>query len=258
MMVKPIPIRRGQITMIRNLLKRASWVRHVATLAVLAAVAGCAAPPARLVGAPPILQLPKLGQTWQFRELDGFSDRELARVGFRVTRSDADGVELAVTVDGEPLSGLREGQVERYARPWDVLEDASYGRVRRYTPAMPLLRADAPLETRVDDRMRVERPPKPRAENWIALSRFRGWETVTVPAGTFRVARYERVISYYDDDPFRWRTERRETLWYAPEVQHWVRRELAGTWTRPPYQRGRRGEVLRDDWIVWELTAYTP
>ncbi|NCU85394.1 MAG: hypothetical protein EBV57_05235 [Betaproteobacteria bacterium] len=64
---------------------------------------------------------------------------------------------------------------------------------------------------------------------------------MTVPAGTFRVARYERVMSYYDDDPFRWRTERRETLWYAPEVQHWVRRELAGTWTRPPYQRGRRG-----------------
>lgn len=225
-------------------------------LPVLVLLSACVGGPVLRAGDAPRLDLPAVGEVWRYRELNGFRDEAVAEVRYTVTRADAGGIELAVSVAGSPLSALRDGQTERYARPWDVLEDAVYDRLRLYEPALPLMRADAPAGRRVEDRARVQRPPQKGSENWTTLSRFAGWETVTVPAGTFRAARYERVTSYYDADIFRWRTERREKLWYAPEVGHWVRRELTGTWTRPPWQRGRRHEILRDDWIVWELTGH--
>lgn len=225
-------------------------------LPLLALLTACASAPQPQPGDAPRLDLPVVGEVWRYRELNGFRDEVVADVSYTVTRADAGGIDLAVSVAGSPLSALRDGQTERYARPWDVLEDAVYDRLRRYEPALPLVRVDALVGRRVEDRARVQRPPQRGAENWTTLSRFTGWETVTVPAGTFRAARYERVTSYYDADVFRWRTERREKLWYAPEVGRWVRRELTGTWTRPPWQRGRRHEILRDDWIVWELTGH--
>jgi len=230
--------------------------RLLTLLPLMTLLGACATGPRPVPGDAPRLDLPTVGEVWRYRELNGFRDEPVADITYTVARADAGGVEVAVGVAGSPLSALREGHVERYSRPWDVLEDSVYDRVRRYTPAMPLLRIDAALGVRVEDQSRVERPPQKRGENWTTLSRFVGWETVTVPAGTFRAARYERVSSYFDADVFRWRTERRETLWYAPEVRHWVKREVGGTWTRPIWQRGRRFELMRDDWIVWELTGH--
>jgi len=231
-------------------------IRRSLLLPLLLLLAACVSGPRPQPGEAPRLTPPAVGEVWRYRELNGFRDESVADVSYTVTRADGSGIDLAVSVSGSPLSALREGQVERYVRPWDVLEDSVYDRVRRYEPALPLLRTDAASGARVEDRARVQSPPRRGAENWTVLSRFAGWETVTVPAGTFHAARYERVTSYFDADVFRWRTERRETLWYAPEVGRWVRRELTGTWTRPPWQRGRRHEIMRDDWIVWELTGH--
>lgn len=230
-------------------------LRRVRLLLPLALLAACASAPRPVAGEAPALDMPAVGEVWRYRELNGFRNEPVADVTFTVTRADTNGIDLSVGVSGTPLSALRDGQTERYAKPWDVTEDA-IDRVRRYEPALPLLRADAPLGVRVDDRARVERPPTRQKENWTVLSQFEGWESVTVPAGTFRAARYKRVSSYFDADVFRWRTERRETIWYAPELRHWVKREVSGTWTRPFWQRGRRWDLMRDDWIVWELTGH--
>ncbi len=239
-----------------HILGRYTLGRAILLIPALLLVA-CASGPRPVAGDAPRLDMPAVGEVWRYRELNGFRNEPVADVAFTVTRADAGGIDLAVGVSGTPLSALRDGQTERYARPWDVTEDA-IDRVRRYEPALPLLRADVPVGVRVDDHARVERPPTRRQENWTTLSRFVGWETVTVPAGSYRAARYERVTSYFDADVFRWRTERRETIWYAPEVRHWVKREVSGSWTRPIWQRGRRWDLMRDDWIVWELTAHQP
>lgn len=217
-------------------------------------LAACAHTP---VGQPPtIAAAPAVGTVLQFRELDGFRDATVAQVDLTVARADASGIELAVNVSGEPLSGLRSGQVQRYADTWTVLEDAVYYRNLRYEQGLPLIAGSA-SGSRDWYRSVVTRAPPSRPENWTVLTRWAGWEEVTVPAGTFRAARYERFISFFNDDPFRWRTERREVLWYVPEVGFWVKRQVTGTYVRPPWTRTRRGggEILREDWLVWELEA---
>lgn len=205
---------------------------------------------------PSIAPAPAVGTVLQFRELDGFSGNPVAQVELAVTRADAAGIDLGVSVSGEPLSGLRSGQVQRYAEGWTVLEDAIYYRPLRYEQGLPLL-AGSPDGSRDWYRSTVTRAKPSRPEQWTVLMRWAGWEDVTVPAGTYRAARYERFISFFNDDPFRWRTERRETLWYAPEVGFWVKRQVTGTYVRPPWTRTRRGggEILREDWLVWELEA---
>jgi len=223
-------------------------------VAVLAAalLGACAHRP---VGQPPtIAPAPEVGTVLQFREVDGFSGKPVAQVELAVRRADAGGVDLGVTVSGEPLSGLRSGQVQRYDSSWKVLEDAVYFRPLRYEQGLPLLGGGAD-GSREWFRSSVFRGPDSRAENWTVLVRHAGWETVTVPAGTFRAARYERSISFFNDDPFRWRTERREVLWYAPEVGFWVKRQLSGTYVRPPWTWRRAYEILREDRVTWELEA---
>lgn len=228
---------------------------RLTTAIVLAALlSACAHRPA---GQPPVVTAaPQVGTVLQFRELDGFSGNPVAQVDLAVRRADNDGIDLGVEVSGEPLSGLRSGQTQRYASGWKVLEDAVYYRPLRYEQGLPLL--DGSLDGgREWHRSDVVRPPASRAEKWTVLTRWAGWEEVKVPAGTFRAARYERFISFFNDDPFRWRTERREVLWYAPEVGFWVKRQVTGSYVRPPWTRTRRGggEILREDWLVWELEA---
>ncbi len=228
--------------------------RVLSALIVVALLSACAHRPSGQQ--PTIAPAPGVGTVLQFRELDGFSGNAVAQVELAVRQADASGVELGVAVSGEPLSGLRSGQTQRYATGWRVLEDAVYYRPLRYEQGLPLL--DGPSDGgREWHRSVVTRAPPSRPENWTVLTRWAGWEDVTVPAGTFRAARYERFISFFNDDPFRWRTERREVLWYAPEVGFWVKRQVTGTYVRPPWTRTRRGggEILREDWLVWELEA---
>jgi hypothetical protein len=53
-----------------------------------------------------------------------------------------------------------------------------------------------------------------------------GQETITSPAGSFETFKIERQVREYNAaDPSR-STESQITLWYAPQINHWVRRTI--------------------------------
>lgn len=57
-----------------------------------------------------------------------------------------------------------------------------------------------------------------------------GWETVTVPAGSFRALRVEHRGTYAaTDNTYHWSGRIRETYWYAPKAQRVVKREYHDT-----------------------------
>lgn len=65
----------------------------------------------------------------------------------------------------------------------------------------------------------------------------RGWETVTVPAGSFRALRVEHAGRYTaNEGGYSWSGTIRETCWYAPSARRMVMREYrdtkgdGGTW----------------------------
>lgn len=58
------------------------------------------------------------------------------------------------------------------------------------------------------------------------LSKIVGQETLTLPAGSFETFKIERQVRDYNAaDPSR-STETQFTLWYAPQINHWVRRTI--------------------------------
>jgi hypothetical protein len=82
----------------------------------------------------------------------------------------------------------------------------------------------------------------------------RAWETVTVPAGTFKALRYQNLINFRSTDFSRDAAQRLESIWFAPEVGRWVVRESSGSYyindsaVDTPYnESGYR----------WELLAWT-
>jgi hypothetical protein len=62
---------------------------------------------------------------------------------------------------------------------------------------------------------------------WRYVTRVTGWETVTVPAGTFRALRVEIEGNRgKDSDPFWWPKQAarfQHTVWYAPEAKRYVK-----------------------------------
>ncbi len=75
---------------------------------------------------------------------------------------------------------------------------------------------------------------------WKYAVKVGGWESVTVPAGTFRALRVEVEGSRgRDPDPFWWPKQAmrfQHTIWYAPEAKRYVKaRHLAWSMTGAPF-----------------------
>jgi hypothetical protein len=61
----------------------------------------------------------------------------------------------------------------------------------------------------------------------VSLSKVAAQESVTTPAGTFDTFRIERQVKEFNaTDPSR-SIEMQFVLWYAPQIDHWVRRTAA-------------------------------
>ena len=94
----------------------------------------------------------------------------------------------------------------------------------------------------------------PSRVQWI-WGQTLGWENIRTPAGAWLALKVVRETAFGDGDSEWTQTRRVETLWYVPEVAHWVRLERRDE----RYLRaGRRSRTLQFDRILWELEAYRP
>jgi hypothetical protein len=87
---------------------------------------------------------------------------------------------------------------------------------------------------------------------WDLTMNAHSWESVTVPAGTFRALKYTNLINFNSADATRTSSIRQETLWLAPEVGRWIARVSTGSFfqddsaTDEPYQEtGYRWELVK-------------
>jgi len=90
-----------------------------------------------------------------------------------------------------------------------------------------------------------------RTYTWLTVGTALGWERVATPAGSFVALKIVLQMNLNDSNATWGDTQVFETLWYAPEVGRWVRRELRT-------ERVEHACIPRveRDWKLWELTAY--
>jgi len=198
---------------------------------------------------------PALGQVWRYSQHDLYTRSLLSSQVDRIA-----GINRTVEIDstsepakkarGAPkpsLAGVREIQ-----NPWGmILVDPHWGQVQFYETAIPLwpeqLRPG--WQTRVSTKYTTPLDQDPLS--WIQTMKAHAWESVTVPAGHFKVLRVTNVINFKHGDISRTDSVRRETLWFAPEVGRWVVRESKGSYyednsaaDQPYNENGFRWELL--------------
>ncbi len=239
-----------------NLTERRVFMRNgVALLAAVSAPAllsGCVAAGRYARGSDHDAAGISAGDEWLYDELNGYNRERMAEIRY-VAEQGAPPV-LRVEVDGKPLSSLRSGQREEYDAAWVVARDAVYDFENRYDPPLPLLPSRLEPGTRESWQAMVTHNQKEKPLRWHVQIDALGIEQVKVPAGSFEALRIRRLIKFEHPDFFRNHSARTETLWFAPEVKRWVKREWLGEYLQ---KTRSRAPAYREDWIVWELSRFS-
>jgi hypothetical protein len=221
--------------------------RLAALAAAVLVVAGCASPYPPAVAPVASVAAPRLedGERWVYEQINPYNDLRVRALtdtvekgphGYRVVRrSDR---------PGDPL------EVKILSRPWSLAAETSAAALQEYDPPLTVIPFPIAPGTHWLETLRSvnERGEVRRQQTW---GRALDWERVTTPAGEFVALRIERARNLGDHNVFWDDTYTFETLWYAPAVKRWVRRE----W------RSRRQELGLDprvaiDARMWQLLSY--
>jgi hypothetical protein len=221
-----------------------------ACIVALAAVAGCASAPL----GPPV-EAPKfvVGDRWEYRLTDNLRrgvvsevDAEVIAVAggsarIRVAYTDSSGRnEWVDEVDGQ--GGLRSGVLWREAP-------------RPFNPPVQLLAF--PLDAgktwrQVINTLRMDTGLK---DQILIYGKVDGRIATTVPAGAYDAAHVYRIVQLDDEEFWRTRTTRRDTVWYAPEVKAPVREVRDAEYIE---KGGPDMATVRTEATVLELVSFRP
>ncbi len=220
--------------------------------------AGCASR-GPFVQAPDVTPAPLLpGTRWQYQRVNRYNGLEIEG---RLCELEQAAPELVVLWRGP---GGDELARERYVDAWRVIEEPQFAEPVRYEDPVPV----TPPGFRAGARLRVETrykaPGSPRWLRWRTDLFAPGWQQIVVPAGTFTALRIERT-HYFEPWQFtRFSARREETLWYAPAVGRWVRRDWTG-YFKDETTLGGSGPLAansaaeeREESVSWRLAAYEP
>lgn len=239
--------------------KSASVLRRLALLAALplALLAlGCATTdqPGDTGGRVATAPTPAVGARWIYRGREGFRSPLVWEETHEVTRIDAQGITVRVTLKGPSVDVERQ---EIWAAPGLVRTGALMDiETRRF--AQPLLRYRFPLAPGATWNQWVENynQTSNRTGQINRYVRVGDWEKVSTPAGEFDAIRM-RVLMRLDDDEFwRYPTTCNYVIWYAPAVGAPVREEKEAEYL----ERGDQmdgGTAIRAQHTLLELVSYT-
>jgi hypothetical protein len=190
----------------------------------------------------------RAGESWTYREINGYNNIERATVVREVVQ--AEGTVRIVTrlADGKLINDAV------YPTPGALASGALNDRARgTYAPSLPMYPYPLAEGQRWSNRVvRNDEVWKERRPTRID-GRIHGWETVRVPMGEFKALRIQRIIYVGDHDPFRGETTREEIEWYVPDLKMPVKLLVREYFREPPFDFPNY--IQSGDWFIHELTA---
>ena len=235
------------LTMLRSL----PLSRLVATLAALVLCACAARQPLEENVAPPRFVV---GDRWEYRITDGLRRGATTRLDVQVVAIIAGVATMRlVYVDGYGSSekieeidadgGLRAGALRNEE-------------VRRFSPSLKLL--DFPIGHRSPWRQVVAtfRRDTQLKDDILIYGEVQGRAAVTVPAGTYDAVAIYRIVQLDDDEFWRSKTTRRDSVRYAPEVKGVVREVRDAEYFE--LHGGIDSATIRTEYTTTELLSFTP
>ena len=164
----------------------------------------------------------KVGDTWMFNTLNGWNG-ELAYVSMNsVKEISAKGIAL----ESSSLDRSSVSVVQRTSG-FNMTSVVTSGRTRRFDPYYPNFAFPLVIGKTWRDEVTISDSGTSGETRARLSGKVIGWESVTVPAGTFRALRIELRGTYSSDGDGSGTIE--DTLWYSPEVRNAVRAEYKDT-----------------------------
>lgn len=231
-------------------------VRRRELLAGLAGalVTGCAGQTISGTAGPPIpAPQVRIGDRWVYHFVDGFRMPVVWDETHQVVAVGADGIRVRVIGKGPTTEFER---FEQWSAPGIVTSGPVMDReTRPFDPPMERYRYPLTSGERWDQMFAIV-PPKQavngRLSRWVRVG---GFESVTVPAGTFNAIGM-RIFMTVDDEEF-WRTpdQCNYLVWYAPEVGAMIREEKEAQYR----EKGGMDSTaaIRSQHTIIELTSFS-
>lgn len=235
------------MSMVGNHARRA---RMPVLFAVLA-LAACATPiPA---SAPIVAPRLVVGDHWQYRITDNLRRGAVTLLDVEVTSIAGGTATLREIYDGP--YGRDELIVEVDANDWLVVGALKEERVRRFPT--PLKVYDFPLEQGKTWRQIVDTigPETQLPAQILIYATVQGMRPVSSPAGSYDAAYIYRILQLDDDQFWRSRTERRDSVWYVAGVKAPVRELRDASFIE---YSGPDSSLIRTENTTRELTSFQP
>lgn len=169
--------------------------------------------------------------------------RTAASWGLNWLRSDAGTAKAAAALPSEVQSS------------WGmVLVDPHWNEVQVFKTAVPLWPAILQPGWHAHINTRYKTSGDGDGLPWDQTMKAEAWESISVPAGTFKTLRFTNLINFRSSDPNRRDSVRRETVWFAPETGRWAARESSGSF----YVDDSAGDQpYLENSYRWELLAWS-
>jgi len=195
----------------------------------------------------------RVGDRWIYDCADGFRVPVTWVETHEVTAIDATGIAVRVTLVGPTMNYER---VELWQAPGIVLIGSIYDNAINREFKAPFIRYQFPLTPGTSWRQNVQylNPANQLVSNVSRFVQVGGYESVTVPAGTFNALRMRTVMSVDDNNPFNWPTQANYVEWFALEAGAKVRETKMATYR----QRGDESLInIRAQNTVIQLTSFS-
>ncbi len=216
--------------------------------ALLWFAASGAAPPGKGVGAPELA----VGDHWQYRLTDNLRRGAVSQLDVEVI--DVTGSTARIRFDRTDPSGRSEWIDEVNGEGGLVAGSLNHEPTRPFSPPAQLLAF--PLDKGKTWRQVIDTQRKDTGlkDQILIYGRVDGPATTTVPAGRFDTVYVYRTLQLDDEEFWRTRTTRRDSIWYAPAAKAVVREKREGQYV----QKDGRTPPIRTESTLLELVSFKP
>lgn len=237
-----------------------------------AALAGCRSTGrSSAAGTVPPVRAAAVGQSWRYAKTDVYT-KSLVYTQVDTVSAVGATIEIESRSEGKPpgaKSSWGTAWLKKYVprrddvgplpseiqNPWGrILVDPHWSEVQVYEEPIPLWPSELRPGWSNLVKTRYKTPSDQSGLPWMQTMTAVAWEPVDVPAGRFNALRFTNLISFRSTDFSRTACERRETLWFVPEIGRWAVRQSQGTYYR---DNSVDDAAVAEAGFRWELLSYT-
>jgi len=198
----------------------------------------------------PVVRPPALGQQWVYEVRNVFNGEVIDILTETI-------IEIGPTVRIE-RQGKKLGKLpDEIHVPWgNIVQDPHWTPPQVFTKALPLWPEQFSPRWSGFYQTRYQVLGNPENDYYWGLSiDEKGWRRIKAIAGEFDVLYFTNTADFFQsDDWFRMASNRREQVWFAPQIGRWVVRESFGEYL----WLGMNGwaQSIKEDYLRWELISW--